>query len=298
MEPQKRASSQTTSWENSFPAEIEKESNSVLLVHRFIKIASSFILDKRGILEKQGDKFFKTRTIEKLLIPMFDKDNAKAKLLIKKIDSLKAAIEKKYLREFAIVFYQRPNEEDTIEVFSFRLMYGSEGNINLALNSKIGSEESDQNLLQATFTDLNTTKLNFCDTIRKLHRCIKQLDNLPTDADASFRISFTENKPEDYMPEGYDTSLSFYELNNEIQKGPLGILCGGHNRVQLLAASQLWKEGAVDLNQTVNSIQSIIVKSAKKPTKGAQKKTNRAETRSPYAKGSLMNKRDAGAPPA
>uniref|UniRef100_A0A1I7T8Q9 HORMA domain-containing protein n=1 Tax=Caenorhabditis tropicalis TaxID=1561998 RepID=A0A1I7T8Q9_9PELO len=291
---QKRDSVSSAKWEMTFPATLETELDSATFVHRLIKISSSFILDKRGIFENHGDTFFKSRIIEKLYIPMFNKDNTMAKLLIDKIEALKEAIQKKYLREFAIVFYQTPDEEDVMEVFAFRLMYGAEDQIEVSLSSDIDSEEFSENLIQATFTDLDATKAVFSDTIKKVHRCIKQLDNLPHESDASFRVSFTPETPNDYIPTGYDASSEFYKLNSSAAKRQIGVICGGHHKLQFLAASRLWKS-VPDLNQSIGSCnQSIIALSTKaKSVKGSQKKTDRVEQRMPYGKTLTINKNRA-----
>lgn len=67
--------------------------------------------------------------------------------------------------------------------------------------------------------------------------------------------------PEDYMPNGFDESDQFYKLDSSIMNMELGTMCGGHHKIQVLAASHLIKQGraAVDLNQTsVSMNQSIL----------------------------------------
>lgn len=280
----------TAKWDQTFPNEIESEKNSATFVHRFINITAAFILDKRGLLE---DKCFKTRNIEKLQMPTFCKEHPISSRLKEKIDALKEAISNKYLLEFAVVFYRKPDEEDVIEVYSFRLMYGSEGEIRLSIDTGLGSDAYSQNLTTATFTDLTTTKKYFVDTIRKLHRCIKHLDSFPEETDASFRIAFTEHAPKDYMPKGFDESDKFYEITPEVTKDQFGILCGKHHKLQLLAASQCWKANC-DLNKTMNSSfnQSIcepVAKTSKaQPSKGAEKKAERTGRRLPYGKSETL----------
>ncbi|PIC51634.1 hypothetical protein B9Z55_002069 [Caenorhabditis nigoni] len=276
-------------WESTFPADIQTEKNSATFVHRFISITSAFILDKRGIL---GEKHFKTRTIEKLQIPVFERENSVSVRLIKKIDALKQAVVSKYLREFAIVLYQKPDEEDVKEVFSFRLMYGEEDQISISVDTGINTDVFSQSLASATFSDLGTTRQYFVDTIIKLHRCIKHLETLPAETDASFRISFTEHAPKDYMPEGFDESDKFYEIAPEMTRDQFGILCGNHHKLQLLAASQFWKPGDFG-NTTFNSLNQSIVDAPTlktKQTKGVEKKSERVGRRFPYGQTATMNK--------
>lgn len=132
-------------WKATFPVDLEIEKNSEMFALRYIKCASAFILDRRGILD---EKCFKTRTIgmayftmyhkyfytDKLLVTAFQSSVPAAKRVSSTFDGLRDAIQQGYLREFAIVFYKKPNEEDINEVFAFRFAYGDEGEIFVSLN--------------------------------------------------------------------------------------------------------------------------------------------------------------------
>nr|8CXK_A Chain A, HORMA domain-containing protein [Caenorhabditis elegans] len=249
-------------WKATFPVDLEIEKNSEMFALRYIKCASAFILDRRGILD---EKCFKTRTIDKLLVTAFQSSVPAAKRVSSTFDGLYDAIQQGYLREFAIVFYKKPNEEDINEVFAFRFAYGDEGEIFVSLNNGIDTNESSQELLQAKFVDTDNTKQMFASTIKKLHRCIKKMEPLPQGSDASFRVSYTEKAPKDYTPEGYLLSPMFYTLNQDIRKASIGIVCGGHHKIQMLAASQYLKQDFdLDKTTTLNPNMSIMANQSKR----------------------------------
>uniref|UniRef100_A0A8R1DK48 HORMA domain-containing protein n=1 Tax=Caenorhabditis japonica TaxID=281687 RepID=A0A8R1DK48_CAEJA len=279
---------QNASWSTTFPVELEIEKSSSTFAFRFIKCTTSFILDKRSLL---SDTCFKTRTIEKLLVPCFKQDNVTAQRLSEKLDGLKAAISSRYLKEFAVVFYRQPDEEDVIEVYNFRLMYSEDGDVALSMDTGFGREEDSQNLINAKFTSLEDTKKQFVDALKKLHRCMKGLENIPEDADASFRISFTEGTPKDYMPKGFDGSSEFFHIDSRSVQ--LGIVCGGYHKVQMLAASLLLKPGRVteDLNKTSYSGNQSLVE-APTPKKATSKISPKKKRIHPYGHTGSLERRN------
>ncbi|CAI2301469.1 unnamed protein product [Caenorhabditis sp. 36 PRJEB53466] len=268
-----RHESKSGLWGETFPRDLEVEDSSYKFAFRFIKCTTAFILDKRGVLPSEC---FVTRRIDKIQCSNFDKKNTLALTLNDKLNGVAEAIEKGYLREFAIVFFQPPNEEKILEVYTFRLQYKDDDSVQLSLTSGLDSQEFSQNLVNTEFNNLDDTKSKFIETMKTLYRVIKKLVDLPADIDGSFRLSYTDKAPKDYVPEGFCQNEKFYEISQDMLRKQLGIVCGGFHKVQVLAASELLKE--VDMNITFENsanLSCVVPTPQKRKSIGVQRNSRK-----------------------
>ncbi|CAB3408678.1 unnamed protein product [Caenorhabditis bovis] len=256
-------------WEHTFPKEIDEKKNSKEFVYRFLALSAAMILDKRSSLHEST---FKQRVIESIRVPTFDDTNPHGKRLKKKLEALRHTIENEYLQEFAIVIYRMPDEEDVVEVFSFKIAYNSDNITSVSLDSGIGTQETRNRLLEFQFKGLEQTKTNFTAMMKRLHKMLKNLNDLNNEEfDSSFRIAFTEKTPNDYVPEGFMESDKFYSISDP-NIATIGMIGAGFQRVQLLMCSMLLKRG-IDFNSTMTSLdESMMVPKPKQSIERAKQK--------------------------
>ncbi|CAL2040072.1 unnamed protein product [Caenorhabditis brenneri] len=224
-------------WSKIFPpctAEFEMSSK---FITRALFVAFSVILKRRKILPP--DYFSKNHITEKISCASLNFNNEKALKIAQLLKNTGDAVQLGYLKEIALVITKNEQDEEAIEVYSFKFHYFDHG-VTAQFNTTANGEQLSPFDRLAKLEYQGTASVR--DQLVMLTKnivflCEKVLEKLPETFDANFRFDYTDQAPVDYRVEGCFNSTTFYTLPAGIQSASIGHLRPGHHATLLDCSS-------------------------------------------------------------
>lgn len=217
-------------WVKLFPKCVTDFNGSANFMTRALYVAFSIILHRRGILP--ADYFGRNYITEKMSCMALAFKNPKAYAISQKLKACSTAIKHRYLKEISLVLTKDEYQEEAFEVYCFKFHYFEDGRITASLNT-----ESNVDVL-SPFDKLTELEYKGSQSVRDqlvlLVRSIlfitqKILKPLPETFAVNFRVTYTDDAPEDFRIDGFGDTDSYYTLPAGIQSANLGHIRPGYH---------------------------------------------------------------------
>ncbi|UMM19529.1 hypothetical protein L5515_015088 [Caenorhabditis briggsae] len=180
-------------------------------ITRIIFIGFSSIIRQREILP--AECFTKRHISKTLKYPCLTSIHPKTESLIKMLFDAGEFVKLGLLKEIALVITKKENEEEAIEVHSFKFQCLENGDISTTLNTVAGKSPS-QRKHQPVLTP-STSKSRehqIVHLIKSVRNLCASLRPLPKKCAANFRVNYTDLAENNDRIEGFHTTETFYEL--------------------------------------------------------------------------------------
>ncbi|CAB3410683.1 unnamed protein product [Caenorhabditis bovis] len=216
-------------WASCFPQSLADEQSSLKFMTRAMYVAFSCVLRYRKLF---AEDFFKmTMITEKLKIRALSFENPDASRIAFLIRSAAEGIKEGVLEEFALVISSKKEEEEALEVFSWKMHYDAFNNPTATFTQ--GREEPNSpltQLAQLKYEGSTSVRDQLVLLVRSIQViCQKVLSELPKDVSMNFRVSYLPHVRPDYQIEGFRDSSYFYSVPEDCQSASLGHLRPGHH---------------------------------------------------------------------
>ncbi|KAL6743758.1 hypothetical protein Aduo_016764 [Ancylostoma duodenale] len=189
------------SWAATFPDELNHFSESTVFIARCMYITFSHILASRRLMPTN---VFKKRTIDgDLRAYVMNSAELLGGRFVQKFKGVNEALERRYLRELILVVSaSEDDDEDAIEMYTWRLRYDADGDPRAELRQADGTVMAALRFRGMQYLKKQVTELLLM--IRTL--CRETLSPLPAGASSALRITYNDRAPKGYQAPGFHRS--------------------------------------------------------------------------------------------